>query len=230
MIPIKLSKQSSVSLNVIFLFVFIAGRAQFDNFESAKIYLKNGKIIEGQAKIPLEGKTFTPNFKEKIRFKNGKDIVRYDEIAVDSIIFDTEYFFKTKINGKRIKKAIKTRDKFVYKSIGEKFPQLVKEIKVGNIVVYEKFKRLNPGGPVSGIYRFYSPHLRTNKGLTSFGHYFFCEGSDKELQPLPRTKRFIDFFSFCPSLIKTYKNFNRELHAFEIIELIKSFDDAKKCH
>ncbi|WP_420322869.1 hypothetical protein [Flagellimonas sp.] len=211
--------------------VCISSAAQYDDYEQATVYLKTGEILVGDARIPLEGRTVTPNFKEKVRFKDKGTIIRFDETEVDSIVFDAlRYSFKVKIDGKKSKRTIESRDKFVYKFLGHKFPQLVKEVKVGGLIIYEKFRRHDPGGPNRGIFYFYSPHLRTNKGLSDFGHYFFFEGTGKDLQPISQTGRFIDVFSFCPKLIEAYDDYNRKLHAFEVIELIKSFGEEGICH
>ena len=220
---------------IFFLLLFngVGLLAQFKDFVPAKLYLKNDSVLHGQAKLPLWGKIAGYKGKESIRFlRSGtKGMEKFDEETVDSIILKVSHAFKVINGGKKEKKSIKTSEKFVYRFLGSQRPQLVKEFRVGSRRVYEKIRLINQGGMVSGTATFPNAHMYSFKGMAKRGHYFFYEGSEKRLIPLPNAdiESFIGWFDYCQELVKSYESFGRQLHPLEIVELLKKFPDLETC-
>lgn len=179
-----------------FLIVIILCMTQFSfsqynkDWEPAEIYLKDGKVKKGVARITMLDKVTPFGQKEELRFTEGKKkpIEEIKTKNVDSIIFNLSYKTKGKIMNRYAKFIVinknnkKTKLGFAELIIDGKIKLLKRTVSSGNYphinIVEETLLQRDDDVPVEFNYA----------ELTSF------------------KKRAMEFFNDCPSLLNKIEN------------------------
>jgi len=73
-----------------------------EDWEKAKVFLKDGTILKGEARLSMPSSKTVSGSNESLRFTEGrkKPIQTFKAKVIDSIIFKLDY--RTKVNGKKV--------------------------------------------------------------------------------------------------------------------------------
>lgn len=184
------------------------GQFGFNSYNNASVTLRNGEVLEGEAKITNE---------DTVKFRDGKDKTTFDYKNLERVTIDAD--------------SIET---YVYKIIGGKGPRLMKVIleDEGKINLYAiEFKNANnsmplngglsPGGSTSSIsfnVTEYYVNVKDNE------HEVIKMGNNHPVFGKRHYKKTVnDFFKDCPELISQVEE--GEMKRNRMIEIIKFYNE-----
>lgn len=198
-------------LTLLLLFIGFNSYAQFgfNSYNHASLKLRNGDVLEGEAKITTE---------ETVKFRDGKDKTTFDYKNLERVTIDD--------NGK---------ESYVYKIIAGKGPRLMKVIleDEGKINLYAiEFKNSNNNVPINngGL----SP-MGVSSGVSldvteyyvnvlDSGHEVIKLGNNHPVFGKRHFKKTVnEFFKDCPELITRVESGDLKRHS--MIQIIEFYNE-----
>ena len=197
-----------IFISVLLLLTGLSSTAQFNiqSYQDATLKLRNGEVLEGEAKITYD---------ELVKFRKGKKKETYNYRNLESFTIGDD----------------RERLSYIYKIIAGKEPRLMRIIKeydgVINLYAIEYHHSSPPGNMPSspsgvGVTTSVSLDVSEYYASKNNGHEVVKLGNNHPVFGKGRFKKNVaEFFEDCPDLIEQVEN--NELKRMDMIELIEFY-------
>lgn len=193
----------------------------------AVVHLKNGKVINGQASIPMMSAGINLK-KESLKFRTNKKAkkIKYEPKEIDSAVFTVKY--KEKVDGKRIEK---TRvETYIPIFLNEKktklgFAEILVEGKlrlVGRTVMVQNAGSWQHTGAPGSAPTFVPGYMGSHNQVMLFREGRKAEVFNQVSLSKSFRKRAMEYFSDCPSL--RAKLDNKEFKKEDLQAIVKYYN------